>query len=265
MRVAQIIHVKLSGEGDFGPVDLECAIPPARLPHVMAALFGTPVPSRTTLPAAPARPAKGATSVGGVAADGGQTAGQPSVAEMSEGSVKDLSGSMEPQNIADDIVSGRRERASLPAAAIVGGSGARQRDQADRQMSEAALEGRVPRGAEFDLHRDFGPSAGIDPAMMLSAFAGSFGDLVSRLQPPGYAGMIVIAAVWLNYRDGRAIFTRADIRRLIRRQEHLRQPRNFSRDFQTAVTRDLIAPVDEDGGFAVTSAGYQWFRDICIN
>lgn len=35
-----IIHVKLSGEGDFGPVDLECAIPPARLPVVMAALFG---------------------------------------------------------------------------------------------------------------------------------------------------------------------------------------------------------------------------------
>ena len=35
-----VIHVKLSGEGDFGPVDLECAIPPARLPVVMAALFG---------------------------------------------------------------------------------------------------------------------------------------------------------------------------------------------------------------------------------
>jgi len=41
--LAAIIHVKLTGEGDFGPVDLECAIPPARLPIVMAALFGQPM------------------------------------------------------------------------------------------------------------------------------------------------------------------------------------------------------------------------------
>ena len=40
--MSALIHVKLTGEGDFGPVDLECAIPPARLPVVMAALFGQP-------------------------------------------------------------------------------------------------------------------------------------------------------------------------------------------------------------------------------
>jgi len=109
-----------------------------------------------------------------------------------------------------------------------------------------------------------GATDAIDPANFLIGYIGNLGDLIARLQPRGFAETILIAAIWLHYRDGRSFVTRDDIRRLLRRQEHLRMPKNFGRDFHTAITRGYIEPVDEDGGFAATGTGYQWFRDACI-
>jgi len=103
----------------------------------------------------------------------------------------------------------------------------------------------------------------IDPGAFITSFMGALGDLVGRLQPRGFAETILIAAIWLHYREGRAIVTRDDIRRVLRRQEHLRMPRNFSRDFHVAVTRGYLDPVEGDDGFAVSKAGYQWFQTEC--
>ncbi len=126
--------------------------------------------------------------------------------------------------------------------------------------------------AEQAVGRDFGGAGlvgegaadAIDPANSLIGYIGNLGDLIARLQPRGFAETILIAAVWLHYRDGRSFVTRDDIRRLLRRQEHLRMPKNFGRDFHSAITRGYIEPVDGDGGFAATGTGYQWFRDACI-
>ncbi|MDP2698194.1 hypothetical protein [Thalassospira sp.] len=184
-----MINVRLTGEGDFGPVDLECTIPPARLPYVMAALFGAPPGGR------------------------GPVAMAATVA-------------------ADDV--------SAPSFDGVGAG-----------HSALAAKGAV-RVA--------------DPVAFFAGFSGDFADLVLRMQPRGYAETILIAAIWLHYRDGRNAFARSDLHRQIRRQDHLRQPRNFSRDFQNAVARGYIAPLSDvdDGDFAVAQAGYQWFRDNCI-
>ncbi|MFH1804589.1 MAG: hypothetical protein ABID63_06840 [Pseudomonadota bacterium] len=191
--MAAMINVRLSGEGDFGPVDLECTIPPARLPGVMAALFGAP--------------------------PGGRGPAAPGVAGM-----------------ADDV--------SAPSFGGV-----------DAGPSALATRG----AAKGALHV-------ADPVAFFAGFSGDFADLVLRMQPRGYAETILIAAIWLHYRDGRNAFARSDLHRQIRRQDHLRQPRNFSRDFQNAVARGYIAPLSDgdDGDFAVVAAGYQWFRDNCI-
>lgn len=196
--VPAIIHVKLSGEGDFGPVDLECAIPPARLPVVMAALFGQvqPVPGMT-----------GAAGAKGVAA--GQDAGR--------------------NHIDHDHL---RNPSNDPAG-----------------------------GGAFGGDAVGSPS--VDPGMFITAFVGDFGDLVGRLHPRGFAEMILLAAVWLQYRDARSFVTRDDIRRLLRRQDHLRMPRNFSRDFHTAIERGYLDAVEEDSGYAVSSLGYRWFQMEC--
>jgi hypothetical protein len=219
--LAALIHVKLTGEGDFGPVDLECAIPPARLPVVMAALFGLPVSASNV---------SGATTAACTA-----PAGRPSRSAAQT--------SLRPTD--------------YPI----------QNSEADTQMSRnddaivgPALTDQVPHA--FD-----GGSAAwdgaMDPGSFLTRFVGSLGDLIARLQPRGYAETILIAAIWLHYRDGRNMVTRDDIRRVLRRQDHLRMPRNFSRDFHAALSRGYLDPIENDDGFVVSRVGYQWFHAEC--
>ena len=215
-----IIHVKLSGEGDFGPVDLECAIPPARLPVVMAALFG----QAQSVPGM----AVGAVQGSGRVAAGGRTS--------SEGGGLDV---------------------SAHEGAIQTG--------ADRVVS--AADGDVGIEGTHHLSRsvgDTGFSGAVDPGMFITGFVGNFADLIGRLQPRGFAEIILLAAIWLQYRDGRSFVTRGDVRRLLRRQDHLRMPRNFSRDFHAAVARGYLEEVDGEDGYTVATEGFGWFRDECI-
>lgn len=221
--LAAIIHVKLTGEGDFGPVDLECAIPPARLPVVMAALFGQPL-------------------------------------QMQAGQV--------PLNMASG--SGRSVVQSPDAALASRGqrTGAMPRDRLPESSDDTALGGAPAGGLPHDQSAGVdgfptGSVVGVDPGAFITSFMGSLGDLIGRLQPRGFAETILIAAIWLHYRDGRGFVTRDDIRRILRRQDHLRMPRNFSRDFHVAVMRGYLDPIESEDGFAVSPAGYQWFRSVC--
>lgn len=268
-NLAAVIHVKLTGEGDFGPVDLECAIPPARLPLVMAALFGSPTSLRA-----------GAAQGGGAVDHGAASSG----ASMSPAMSAATSSSMSPV----------ASSPSAPSSSFGPGGSLREMpaggqfpvtarsDRSDPALSPArsAIAGEAASGPEnvpgqvagLAVGRDFGGAGllgegaadAIDPANFLIGYIGSLGDLIARLQPRGFAETILIAAIWLHYRDGRSFVTRDDIRRLLRRQEHLRMPKNFGRDFHSAITRGYIEPVDGDGGFAATGTGYQWFRYACI-
>jgi hypothetical protein len=218
IAVPAIIHVKLSGEGDFGPVDLECAIPPARLPVVMAALFG---PS-------------------------------PSMARQSVGAVQ---GSV---------------RADVEPHPTDGGrvvlSAHEQTSQAENnhvQMPEYGGLGMVEADEAGEYAVGPGFSGVLDPGMFITGFVGNFADLVGRLQPRGFAETILLAAIWLQYREGRSFVTRGDVRRLLRRQDHLRMPRNFSRDFHAAVARGYLEEVENEDGYAVARDGFQWFRMEC--
>jgi len=218
--VPAIIHVKLSGEGDFGPVDLECAIPPARLPVVMAALFGQ-------VPAAPGM-AVGAVRGSALGVPGG---GRPR------------------ENGALDVFVNEGAGAEVndrPATAAHGVPGAGEAHSAIGYTGDAAFSGAV------------------DPGMFITGFVGSFADLVGRLQPRGFAEIILLAAIWLQYRDGRSFVTRGDVRRLLRRQDHLRMPRNFSRDFHAAVARGYLEEVEGEDAYTVASDGFGWFRGECI-
>ncbi|RCK46639.1 hypothetical protein TH30_08580 [Thalassospira profundimaris] len=105
----------------------------------------------------------------------------------------------------------------------------------------------------------------IEPGAFITSFMGSLGDLVARIQPRGFAETILIAAIWLHYRDGRGFVTRDDVRRVLRRQEHLRMPRNFSRDFHVAVSRGYLDAVENEDGYIVSQLGYQWFQSECRN
>lgn len=252
-NLAAVIHVKLTGEGDFGPVDLECAIPPARLPLVMAALFGSPNGLRTGGGAVGL--AAGASSGGSVSPE--PVASSPSASFGPEGSLREMpDGGQFPVTAGPDR-SGPVLSSARPAIAGEGGSA---------PESKPGQVGGQARGRDFDGARLVGEGAmdAIDPANFLIGYVGNLGDLIVRLQPRGFAEIILIAAIWLHYRDGRSFVTRDDIRRLLKRQEHLRMPKNFGRDFHTAITRGYIEPVDGDGGFAATGTGYQWFRDTCI-
>lgn len=207
-----VIHVKLSGEGDFGPVDLECAIPPARLPVVMAALFGSAQ--------------SGAVVAHGRLAAGAAVAGNTEISA----------------NASQDVHRG--DTASGEGLSAQGAAGL----------------------ANANVVADQGISVGsdaVDPGMFITGFVGSFGDLVGRLQPRGFAEIILLAAIWLQYRDGRNFVTRGDIRRLLRRQDHLRMPRNFSRDFHAAVARGYLEEVENEDGYTVASDGFIWFRREC--
>ena len=207
-----VIHVKLSGEGDFGPVDLECAIPPARLPVVMAALFGSAQ--------------SGAVVAHGRLAAGAAVAGKTEISA----------------NASQDVH--RADTASGEGLSAQGAAGP----------------------ANASVVADEGISVGsnaVDPGMFITGFVGSFGDLVGRLQPRGFAEIILLAAIWLQYRDGRNFVTRGDIRRLLRRQDHLRMPRNFSRDFHAAVARGYLEEVENEDGYTVASDGFIWFRKEC--
>ncbi|KXJ54667.1 MAG: hypothetical protein AXW12_12040 [Thalassospira sp. Nap_22] len=220
IAVPAIIHVKLSGEGDFGPVDLECAIPPARLPVVMAALFGQ----------APSVPGM---AVGAV-----------------HGSVAGVSGGGRPHaNGADDGFANES-------------AGAKVNDRAATATLGVPGEGGAHGGIGYTGDAAF--SSAIDPGMFITGFVGSFADLVGRLQPRGFAEIILLAAIWLQYRDGRSFVTRGDVRRLLRRQNHLRMPRNFSRDFHAAVARGYLEEVEGEDGYTVASDGFRWFRDECM-
>lgn len=214
-----IIHVKLSGEGDFGPVDLECAIPPARLPVVMAALFGQ----------------------------------APSVPGMAVGAVR---GSV-PSASGD----GRsRENGAVDGFAKEG-AGGKANDRAP-----TAVSGVQGAGEPYSANGNTGDAAfsgAVDPGMFITGFVGSFADLVGRLQPRGFAEIILLAAIWLQYRDGRSFVTRGDVRRLLRRQNHLRMPRNFSRDFHAAVARGYLEEVEGEDGYTVATDGFRWFRGEC--
>ena len=239
-NLAAVIHVKLTGEGDSGPVDLECAIPPARLPLVMAALFGSPTSLRA-----------GAAQGGGAVDHGAASSG----ASMSSAISPAISPAM----------SLAASSSSAPSS-TVGPEGSSRKMPAGGQFPVTARAGRsgpVLSSAHPAIVGE-GATDAIDPANFLIGYIGNLGDLIARLQPRGFAETILIAAIWLHYRDGRSFVTRDDIRRLLRRQEHLRMPKNFGRDFHTAITRGYIEPVDEDGGFAATGTGYQWFRDACI-
>ncbi|KEO53512.1 hypothetical protein SMB34_20980 [Thalassospira permensis NBRC 106175] len=231
-NLAAVIHVKLTGEGDFGPVDLECAIPPARLPLVMAALFGSPTSLRA-----------GAAQGGGAVDHGAASSGasMSSAISPAASSSSAPSSTVGPEGFSREMPAG----VQFPVTARPDRSG---------PVLSSAHPAIVGEGA----------TDAIDPANFLIGYIGNLGDLIARLQPRGFAETILIAAIWLHYRDGRSFVTRDDIRRLLRRQEHLRMPRNFGRDFHTAITRGYIEPVDEDGGFAATGTGYQWFRDACI-
>ncbi|NIY74607.1 DUF4194 domain-containing protein [Thalassospira sp. HF15] len=215
-----VINVKLSGEGDFGPVDLECAIPPARLPVLMAALFGQ------------------ASMVSG----------------MVPGAVQGAA-----QAVAGGARSSEHGILSTPTHTGVERSGGEH---------GVAAAGRAPKASsehtEFGNVGDLAHSGAVDPGMFITGFVGSFGDLVARMQPRGFAETILLAAIWLQYRDGRSFVTRGDVRRLLRRQDHLRMPRNFSRDFHTAVERGYLENVENEDGYTVASDGFQWFRDGCM-
>ncbi len=207
-----VIHVKLSGEGDFGPVDLECAIPPARLPVVMAALFGSAQ--------------SGAVMVHGRLAAGAAVAGKTEISA----------------NASQDV-----HRADTASGEGLSAQGAAGLANANVVADEGIAVG----------------SNAVDPGMFITGFVGSFGDLVGRLQPRGFAEIILLAAIWLQYRDGRNFVTRGDIRRLLRRQDHLRMPRNFSRDFHAAVARGYLEEVENEDGYTVASDGFIWFRKEC--
>ena len=252
-NLAAVIHVKLTGEGDFGPVDLECAIPPARLPLVMAALFGAPNGLRA----------------GAVGAAGAAGAVDHAASSASSGP----SSSFSPDG-GQFPVTARPDR----SGPVIVGKGTPVSERApgqdgqvpDTQGTDTGLitasgqANRMSTGQNFGGAGLAGEPDAIDPANFLIGYVGNLGDLIARLQPRGFAETILIAAIWLHYRDGRSFVTRDDIRRLLRRQEHLRMPKNFGRDFHTAITRGYIEPVDGDGGFAATGTGYQWFRDACI-
>lgn len=207
-----VIHVKLSGEGDFGPVDLECAIPPARLPVVMAALFGSAQ--------------SGAVMAHGRLAAGAAVAGKTEISA----------------NASQDV---RRADAAS-------GEGLSAQGAAGLTNANVAADQGIAVGSDA-----------VDPGMFITGFVGSFGDLVGRLQPRGFAEIILLAAIWLQYRDGRNFVTRGDIRRLLRRQDHLRMPRNFSRDFHAAVARGYLEEVENEDGYTVASDGFIWFRSEC--
>ena len=207
-----VIHVKLSGEGDFGPVDLECAIPPARLPVVMAALFGSAQ--------------SGAVMVHGRLAAGAAVAGNTEISA----------------NASQDV-----HRADTASGEDLSAQGATGLANANVVADQGIAVG----------------SNAVDPGMFITGFVGSFGDLVGRLQPRGFAEIILLAAIWLQYRDGRNFVTRGDIRRLLRRQDHLRMPRNFSRDFHAAVARGYLEEVENEDGYTVASDGFIWFRKEC--
>ncbi len=221
--LAAIIHVKLTGEGDFGPVDLECAIPPARLPVVMAALFGQPLQMQAgQMPS-------------------NMTAGAERSAAQSPGAMHVLRGQDAGAMASDE---------SLKRA---------ENDGQGADRTGGVMQGKTVGGAACSA--DSG--VGIDPGAFITSFMGSLGDLIGRLQPRGFAETILIAAIWLHYRDGRGFVTRDDIRRILRRQDHLRMPKNFSRDFHVAVARGYLDPIENQDGFAVSPAGYQWFRSEC--
>ncbi|WP_147262284.1 hypothetical protein [Thalassospira xiamenensis] len=264
--MAAVIHVKLTGEGDFGPVDLECAIPPARLPLVMAALFGSP----TSLRAGTA-PVSGAVDHGAASSSGASMS--PAMSAATSSPMSPAASSSSPPSSSFDPGGSLREMPAggqFPVTARPDRSGpvlspARPAIAGDSASASGSAPGQA-------VGRDFGGAGlvgegtadAIDPANFLIGYIGSLGDLIARLQPRGFAETILIAAIWLHYRDGRSFATRDDIRRLLRRQEHLRMPKNFGRDFHSAITRGYIEPVDGDGGFAATGTGYQWFRDACI-
>lgn len=230
--LAAIIHVKLTGEGDFGPVDLECAIPPARLPVVMAALFGQPVQA----PVAQVTPS-GLT--GNAARSEILNAVQAGDSAIARPHTPNRQQSIDRH--ADDI----------PGDVPV---------HADEGVYGAELAGTSPQ-------TDYPQAAfsAIEPGAFITSFMGSLGDLVARIQPRGFAETILIAAIWLHYRDGRGFVTRDDVRRVLRRQEHLRMPRNFSRDFHVAVSRGYLDAVENEDGYVVSQLGYQWFQSECRN
>ncbi|WP_412558315.1 hypothetical protein [Thalassospira sp. MIT1370] len=273
--MAAIIHVKLTGEGDFGPVDLECAIPPARLPVVMAALFGQPAPvMASAVPGMPAA-AQGVTAPGSMVTPPASRAGSASGAAPVPESASGAAAASVPVSVpgADFAHSGNARYDGIPAgsdgasfadgaspAGTSGASGSRAADPASVGVEEY---GDHQQPGRFDVGYRLVASMDIDPGAFITSFMGTLGDLVRRLQPRGFAETILIAAIWLHYREGRAIVTRDDIRRVLRRQEHLRMPRNFSRDFHVAVTRGYLDPVEGDDGFAVSKAGYQWFQTEC--
>lgn len=246
-NLAAVIHVKLTGEGDFGPVDLECAIPPARLPLVMAALFGSPTSLRAGAAGAVDHAASSASS--GPSSSFSPDGRQFPVTARPDRSGPVIVGKGTPASESAPGQGGQVPGAQGSDAGLIAASGQANRMLTGQNFGGAGLAG--------------GPDA-IDPANFLIGYIGNLGDLIARLQPRGFAETILIAAIWLHYRDGRSFVTRDDIRRLLRRQEHLRMPKNFGRDFHTAITRGYIEPVDEDGGFAATGTGYQWFRDACI-
>ncbi|MEK9845628.1 hypothetical protein [Thalassospira sp.] len=278
--MAAIIHVKLTGEGDFGPVDLECAIPPARLPVVMAALFGQPAPAMaSTVPGMPAA-AQGMTAPGSMAtsmanppaARAGSASGAAPVPGPASGTAAASTPGAafaHPSNARHDGISVGSDGVSFAdgasPAGTNGASGSRANDPraADRSSVGGTDHGDHQQPDRFDAGYRLVASMDIDPGAFITSFMGTLGDLVGRLQPRGFAETILIAAIWLHYREGRAIVTRDDIRRVLRRQEHLRMPRNFSRDFHVAVTRGYLDPVEGDDGFAVSNAGYQWFQTEC--
>ncbi|WOI10178.1 hypothetical protein [Thalassospira lucentensis] len=267
--MAAVIHVKLTGEGDFGPVDLECAIPPARLPLVMAALFGSPTSLRA-----------GAVQGGGAVDHGAASSG----ASMSPAMLAATSSTMSPSASSPSAPSSSFGPGGslweMPAGGQFPVTARSDRSGPVLSPARSAITSEAETGPENvpgqaagqAVGRDFGGAGlvgegaadAIDPANFLIGYIGSLGDLIARLQPRGFAETILIAAIWLHYRDGRSFVTRDDIRRLLRRQEHLRMPKNFGRDFHSAITRGYIEPADGDGGFAATGTGYQWFRDACI-
>mgnify|MGYP007043345293 FL=1 len=269
-NLAAVIHVKLTGEGDFGPVDLECAIPPARLPLVMAALFGSPTSLRAGAAQGGGAVDHGAASSSGASMLPAMSAATSSTMSPAASSPSAPSSSLGPGGSLREMPAGgqspvtaRSDRSGpvlSPARSAIAGEAASGPENVPGQVAGQAV------GRDFGGAGLLGEGAAdaIDPANFLIGYIGSLGDLIARLQPRGFAETILIAAIWLHYRDGRSFVTRDDIRRLLRRQEHLRMPKNFGRDFHSAITRGYIEPVDGDGGFAATGTGYQWFRDACI-
>ncbi|RCK27206.1 hypothetical protein TH8_04515 [Thalassospira profundimaris] len=273
--LAALIHVKLTGEGDFGPVDLECAIPPARLPVVMAALFGQPAPAMASTVPGMTAAAQGMAAPGSMATPPAARARSASGAAPVPGSASGAAAASVPVSVPGAALahSGNARYDGIPAgsdgasfadgaspAGTNGASGSRAADPASVGVEEY---GDHQQSDRFDAGYRLVASMDIDPGAFITSFMGALGDLVGRLQPRGFAETILIAAIWLHYREGRAIVTRDDIRRVLRRQEHLRMPRNFSRDFHVAVTRGYLDPVEGDDGFAVSKAGYQWFQTEC--